>query len=199
MTTDKKHIHHAIIYRPLDAEILVNVPLTKSRHKKEVSKVIRLLERKPLQTNERQKIVSKRIQGKWWAECESGGLVILVLIHTEFPQYLGGQILKDIRRGLKRVPEYAKLSPEQFRAKFEDDLESLLIRYDRLEDVDALSRANKKADLAKIGIRNNIFTVLQQNEKLEVREKLKNLEEVPSGLSVSILWLCLGGGVVIRL
>lgn len=160
-------IQMGLLYRFSDDEQLLKVKSGEKDYTKEKKKVIKVLRGKGLQPDNRQKIISKKFDGTWWAECDDQNIVHVFLISNTFPGYLAGELIGASRSEVAKVNNYYNETPDVLKAEFGAIFEKLIEKYNDPKN-DALMRVNAKVEQAKTKMEENLQIALENTQDLEV-------------------------------
>lgn len=167
MSKGNSPIQMGLLYRFADDEQLIKIKSGEKDYTKEKKKVIKVLRGKGLQPDNRQKIISKKFNGKWWAECDDQNVVHIFLISNSFPDYLAGELIGASREAIKDVDEYYNETPDVIKSEFKQKFTEILEKYNDPKN-DALMRVNSKVERAKTKMEENLQSALENTQDLEV-------------------------------
>ena len=175
-TEDKKdkaqkfvHVKMGLLHRFSDDITLIERSPGGDNYDKELKKVLKVLKGKELGPNERQKIISKKQKGNWWAQCDTHNIVHIFLISVDYKNYLAGQMITESETKLGQVDEYYKMSPKEVYKAFDEEFGKILDKYNNPATCDALSSAQDKVDKATVKMQANLTTALENTQDLEVK------------------------------
>ena len=161
-------VEYGLIYRTSDHKTLLSKAIGPGTYDKEVKKVLKVLKSKNLQPSERQKIISKKFDGNWCAQCDDQNVIHLFLIKHSYPDYLVGQLINESIDQILRIPLYWDKTPKELKKDHYQQFKEILYKYNQPEKNDNLSKIGMKVEVAKGKMKENIEDALKNQMDLEV-------------------------------
>ena len=161
-------IDFGVIFRPRDNEELCQVSLGPKDYKKDLKKVLKVIKSKNLNPDERQRIVSKKMRGVWWAECDDQSIIHIYLIKSGYPDYLASELIHKSKETISDIPSYYNETAEFVTKAFKSDMLEFMEHFGNPQKNDKLQKIISKVDETKQKMEKNLSKAIENNQNLNV-------------------------------